>query len=299
MKIGQQHPATSETAHAHAFPEWREVSPAQPIRQGDILTSMDEASDAWRQTVVIITADCDLAHDKYGGSLTCIPVLDVEDYVLRFRLDKQRDSLLSKVNSECIRIYQSAAGEPNAVEIAETRLAEWIVEAPNDEIVSELGMTGATADRFGKLLDAARILQTTHPTSVLDAASMLTECKLVLGHGTDANKVKRQVAEDLASNITKLPGDALFINEISEIHTSGYVAYLRRIVELRDTDVATTVSQASTGATHIRVSRLTSPYIHALSQQFGSVFSAIGLPVAYEDARAEVVKRISTGGIFQ
>lgn len=94
--------------------------------------------------------------------------------------------------------------------------------------------------------------------------------------------------KELSGSLASLPGDAMFISSLAADASEGYVAYLRRIHEVNDRDVARS-AQFNTGK-FIRVGRLRAPYIYALTQQVGSVFGSIGLPAEYETQRTETAE---------
>jgi predicted DNA-binding ArsR family transcriptional regulator len=117
----------------------------------------------------------------------------------------------------------------------------------------------------------------------------LALAKFDLGDSKTLEKSASTVASDLASTLKKLPGDALFLNEVSPEHVQGYVVYLRRVIEVNENAIVRTQARLPSDARYLRASRLRSPYVYALSQQFGAVFSAIGLPTVYESARDALI----------
>lgn len=71
-----------------------------PLRQGDVLEWLGDRMDPWRRFAIIVTADCDLAHQKHAGLLACVPVLAHDEYLALFplagRLEKARSKLLER-----------------------------------------------------------------------------------------------------------------------------------------------------------------------------------------------------------
>lgn len=274
------------------FPEWLDLQPSTPIRQGDVLQRVAAGGDRWRETLVVLTADCDLAHSKHGGALTCVPLLKSSDYLLSFRAERLRSGLANRLVTKLLKIHLQAVGDGGA-QISEERMRSWIAEESDPRTLSaELNLTGAPATRFESAALCAKTLLGQDPSSIEDAVSSLAAAKVELGDLNAEDRARQVVASDLAACIRDLPGDALFLNEVSATHVDGYVAYLRRVVELDETGVVLTASRLPADAQYLRVSRLRSPYIYALTQQFASVFSSIGLPDEYEKARDANAERV-------
>lgn len=274
------------------FPEWRELQPREPVRQGDILTSVAAAADPWHRHLVILTADCDLANSKHAGALTCVPVITLEQYVMLFRFERMRSSLANRMCDAARRIYAKTA---DSREINPARFRDWVLEDDAFTISKTLGLEGKEAQAFTGLCSAAANLMRAEPEDLRQVIEVLASAKVALGDATDLERASSSIAADLSGLVKDMPGDALFLNELSPAHSNGYVAYLRRVIEIYDREVARTVSQIASEARYVRIGRLRSPYVYALSQQFASVFSAIGLPPEYEHARERTRDRIKNG----
>lgn len=285
-----------DAAHS-PYPEWCEVAPSAPLRQGDVLAAVHRENDAWRRLIVIITADCDLAKSKHGGAITCVPLLTAHEYLMRFRYEGYRENLLDQLKAACLSSYRKAAGQESR-EISPSRLSEWVVEEDPERIVHELGIAGETSARFVTLARLIRMLTAQSPLNIREAGRMIAECRVALNSNGDLDRMAGEVAGNMARILEELPGDALFIDQLSSVHQRGYVAYLRRVVEVAEGAARTTMipSEDTAGEQYVRISRLTSPYVFALTQQFGAVFSAIGLPSSYETARSARAAHLAIGG---
>lgn len=89
--------------------------------------------------------------------------------------------------------------------------------------------------------------------------------------------------------------DALFLNggcELNERH--GYVCYLRLMQRVDDKEISLTDNPFLDQGERLyrRVGRLRSPFVYHLTQSLGYVYSTIGLPEVYEEAREEAVVRL-------
>src|SRR5438093_11944854 len=82
-----------------------------PLRQGDVLEWVGDQTDPWRRFAIVVTADCDLAHQKHAGVLACVPVLPHEEYLSLFplpaRVAKAKTKLLERA-AALIRGYQES-----------------------------------------------------------------------------------------------------------------------------------------------------------------------------------------------
>lgn len=265
------------------YPEWTDLDSRAPVRQGDVLTSINTTPDPWRSTLIVLTADCDLAKSKHDGALTCVPVLHASDYLLKFRYPRLRRGLSARLAELAIQLHRKAAKE-HAAAISVDRMLEWMLEEEHEAIAKALTLEGAAKLSFQQLHAASRALAEDAAT-IPEASQKLGVAKILLDGGS-MDKAVRGLASDLCA-LTDLPGDAMFLNELSPTHGAGYVAYLRRIIEVNDAHVVRSTFRLPPIANYLRISRLRPPYVYSLSQRFGAVFSAIGLPSDYEDARKD------------
>jgi hypothetical protein len=276
------------------YPEWLDLQPRSPLRQGDVLQTLSSDPDRWRELLVILTADCDLAKSKHGGALTCVPLLKSTDYLLLFRAEKLRNQLCARLVAKLLEIYgRAAGGESSPAQISSDRMRAWIAEESDiGTLGAILGLTGSPAVAFESAARCVRTLLVEEQTSVEDAIRVLGNAKFILGAAGTQERATKSIANDVTSCLKGLPGDALFLNQVSPTHVESYVAYLRRVVEVDEASVVVTTSLLPREAQYLRVSRLQSPYVYALTQQFASVFSSIGLPEEYESARDATIDRL-------
>src|SRR5712672_1863918 len=77
-----RHPASEVRAPMND--EWINQGADEPVRQGDLLLSRDPNTGHIADLCIVITADCDIAHQKFGKQLACLRVAPLRDY---FRTD--------------------------------------------------------------------------------------------------------------------------------------------------------------------------------------------------------------------
>lgn len=292
QKVTLTHPGASSQ-----FQEWNHLTAREPIRQGDILRAIT-LDDPWRQWLIVITADCDLAHAKHGGALSCVPVVHHSDYISRFRVEKISSPMENRIIQEILKMLGSALSvSPNmqaAPQVTPARMCSWIMEVEPSDILATLQISGALGSKIQQYMKCYRELVKARSSDELTLfMEAFATAKLTLGDGKSKNQAKASVAKQLAECLKTLPGDALFISSLADDAREGYVAYLRRIHEVKDDRVARSTVSVPGDAQFYRMGRLTAPYIYALTQQVGSVFGAIGLPGEYENKRSETIELFS------
>jgi hypothetical protein len=264
--------------------------PNLPLRQGDVLEwANDHNSDPWRRWAIVVTADCDLAHQKHAGLLACVPVLLHEDYLALFslpaRLDRAKAQLMERTVG-LIRRYQGENRPDFPLEMSDEAIVAWLDAVGADEIVRELRVTEekqvkTLSDLVGAVQQCSRV------SGDVDAQLDALTAAWIVSQGKSTFEERRPIiAREALDQLGRLPGDALFLHALSEQHRDGYVAYLRVILNVEEATVARRVPDLRDATMSAkRIARLTSPYVFHLTQALGQVFSAIGLPSRYESSR--------------
>jgi hypothetical protein len=260
------------------FAECREVSVADPLQQGDVLETVDTEASMWQRHLLIVTADCDLAHAKHQGRVTCIPLLAAEEYLSEIQLPKIRERLVKQPLSEMHQIL-CKPGVPN---ISERRLREWASEEDPADIVTSLELKHHDAQHATAALEAISMIDA--PTSSLkEGVDALVEAQLVGASPRKRETAVKQVLNGLREPYGRPPGDALFLAAIAPGQDAGYFAYLRHIEQVQEPEISLGPSRRQ--VKYRRISRMQDRFAHALVQRFGMVFMSIGLPQQYEDVR--------------
>jgi hypothetical protein len=282
------------------FSECCLVDDARPIRQGDIFEWLDHRNEPWMKLGIVVTADCDITHEKHRGILSYVPLLELKDYLALLCLPGKVLAALAPIREQllkCIRAYQ-AANLPGFPEpISDEAAIQWVRNASLDEIAGELALPpGKDRDTFVNL--ATDYLAT---DAALRGGSFaaLFEAIVRLRARQSRNREQTTVKlnAEIRSYVVGLPGDAFFVGRASRDHGDGYIAYLRLLREIHQSTIA--IKQTDLRDSSVRAKRiaaLTSPYVYRLTQQLADVFSAIGLPKQYEDARRELLDRVASGG---
>ncbi|WP_437653706.1 hypothetical protein [Sorangium sp. So ce1182] len=277
------------------FSECDVITDERSLRQGDIFVRISASSDPWQRYGVVITADCDIAQEKHHQIISYVPILSATDYLGLFYLPKQLRRTLRAVKDEllgCIRSAQAKIpGYPEP--ISEDAAVSWVLRAPAEDIADDLRLVNRDRIRLVELCksysSADRAVSTGNFSEQLACAISL-RAKSSKSH----EKSRDKIWEEISDHMQQLPGDAFFLSALGPNETDGYVAYLRLIREMRQTEIAlrqTDLRDATVSAR--RICRLKSPYIYRLTQQLADVFSSIGLPREYEAKREHAMATIA------
>lgn len=250
---------------------------------------------------VIITADCDLAHQKHRGVLNFVPLLRTLDYLAIGWLHQHMIDGQAQLADEICRLvrlaHEAVVGKGNG-RLTDERLKEWVLEQDPVDIAAAVAMPpGDVRDRFLRLAEGMQAIAQADQYAYSD---QLRNLKIISGLGF--GKKLATISQQVNDYVQKLPGDAFFLNGGANLNEpGGYVCYLRLVQTVSDADVSLTNSALIDGAvrTYRRIGRLRSPFVYALTQRLGDVFSSIGLPTAYEGSRATnaaLVREAMTAG---
>ncbi|WP_063125240.1 hypothetical protein [Nocardia arizonensis] len=259
------------------FPEFREISVIDPLRQGDVLEAVASTASHWQRHLLVLTADCDLAFAKHRGRVTCAPLLTAQEYLLETKIPDLREKALVKFVGELRKVLPDKNSN-----ISDERIKAWPSEVAPDEIIVLLGLTGQHADVAEKVLKSIRLIS--HEAESLDdAVEALIESQASAPNAKSRDKIVDAVVQALKAPLSQPPGDALFLSSIAPNNNLGYFAYLRHVEQVQESEIATSPGRKT--VRYRRIARLQDRYIHALVQQFALVFMSIGLPSEYEDMR--------------
>lgn len=269
-----------------AFSECEPVPDDNSLRQGDVIRPLESTDDPWNGIAIIVTADCDIARSKHSGRLTCVPVLPASTYLSFFymprRLARTQETLGDQLVS-LMRKAQRAHLPEFANPLTTERCLQWVLQTDSGKIASTLRLSPDETAAFMPLAESFGRISASLDAPLSEQCEAF--CSAVKAMGRSSHATKERLIAELASHLRDLPGDAMFLSSLMDDVKEGYVAYLRLLVGLNDSQVAIKASQRSFKITHERFTHLKSPYLYRLTQQLGAVFSAIGLPEEYEVSR--------------
>ena len=277
------------------FSEFIELQGDEPLAQGDIIRQNAGDNDIWHRILIVVTADCDLAHRKHGGTLSCVPVLDAPEYLNRFFIAPDMAVTLDRIVAELTEQFhvaqEEAAAEHPFTPLTAKRVREWSREADDPAIKRTL--PALNLSRTGPLMAAVRQLEDPNVYSHTRRLDALAGAKSAIGDYKSPADARKSLYKKFASQLSQLPGDAMFLHRLGAELGHGYVAYLRRVVDVDETDVAMNVPGLQEGRHYERIARLASPYVYGLTQRLANVFSSIGMPDNYEKARRDYAAQMS------
>lgn len=262
--------------------ECDEVLDDGEIQQGDVFAWENPAGQPYGRYGVIITADCDLALRKHRGVLSYLPILDMGEYTLKMWAPKTFSAPLeTALNTLVIRINkQRAKLKPEIGEFSNEALFSWIDRSGISAVIETIGITDrGLIKQFEDMMEHLRKLQI-----LVDGASadmeLLKSCYMreYLKSSSDFHGA---LIKDVKKDISGLPGDIFFLSHIEKSEASGYFVLLRYVSQCTTETVGRSMIDMRNGAQARRIARIRAPYLYALTQQLGRVFSDIGLPDEY------------------
>ncbi len=265
----------------------------QPLRQGDVLRFIqkEEFPVGWRDTIaVVVTANCDLAFGKHWGTITYVPAIPLDIYVQQFIIPK----IITTECEKSKKILQELFAREAATESVE-RALEMLQLGYSMKEIAVLLPPNSNSLHFETELQALGLLWAAQIT--------LRQCtdpeqywRHVEGLSTDLDELRRPktssketLRREMRSRLKSFPGDTFYLCEPGPDCGGGYVVMLRLIRSLDDSSVALRPADEyhSPGQYRARrIARLEILYCHRVVQQMAQVFTDIGLPSDYEEARA-------------
>jgi hypothetical protein len=259
----------------------------QPLCQGDVLEflSAEPLSPGRHRLGVVVTANCDLAFGKHRGVVTYVPLVSVDAYVGIFviprLLEQECNSAEKKVHEICVR----PGAARRAIEMAKLGYSPEIGAEVVDDPAAKARLVEALIDvtRYSEALSSVQNAE--------DGDSAIDILKASLSSsegGRTPKKAGKSLRGKIKSHLNRLPGDALFLSAVGPNHEEGYIATLRLIRQVSEDRVALKAIDEMRSPDYYdarRASRLDVLYCHRLVQQMAGVFTDIGLPESYEEAR--------------
>lgn len=263
---------------APPFVEYREISGNTGLRQGDIIEATDVAASLWERHLLVITADCDLAHSKNHGRVTCVPILTADEYHLELQIPRIRNKIAKKPLAELADILSRTDGPS----ISSARMREWALEETPEAVVETLNLDGTNAHAAQAALLSLRLIDSS-AADLKSTISALVQAQMCAKTPPKLENARNTVLNELRQAYKQPPGDAQFLSAFAPGHFYGYFAYLRHLEQVWEDDIS--IGPGYRTARYRRISRLEDRFIHSLVQKFALVFMMIGLPDRYEEMR--------------
>jgi hypothetical protein len=276
--------------------EYEDLEDLDRTGQGDVIKWVEgELLRPWQVFGVVVTADCDLAHEKHGGVISFVPAMLTEDFIWHHwrleRLGPKLDEFLTKAGSRIASWRSKNGGTDFAPSVAATR--KWLERSGADGILDEIGVAdlGQRNSILNVIKPAADVLNVINgdapDLTQLSAAYAFVNPKAA----TDPTAM----ATDIQRTWASLPGDIFHLPSVpkeEEVPGGGLFLHLRHIRQIGADEISARPDDIRSGKAKVRrVARVCAPYRYAITQALARVFSDIGLPDDYEARRKDAAQR--------
>lgn len=267
--------------------EYESLEDQDIVGQGDVIEWVGaDRRRPWQCFGVVVTADCDLAHEKHGGVISYVPAMLAEDFIwTRWRNDRfnlKFDELLNKAGTRIGR-WRGKNGQ-SEVPLSPGAVRKWLERASPDVMLDEIGVTnkGERAD-FANILNPAKRLSEILACEEPDL-ERLEACYVIVNSKASENRAL--FVRDIQTDWSSLPGDLFHLPAMpgtEKVTGEGLFLHLRHIRQISADLVSARPDDFRTGiAKARRVARVSAPYRYAITQALARVFSDIGLPDAHD-----------------
>jgi hypothetical protein len=250
------------------------------LSQGDVLRWNKREPVDGAEYAIVVTADCDLAHNKMNGIISYVPLLRFDTYVTTVwgpdYVSKRVHKILEGVIGSVREVHKRTG---SAQTLSEKAIREWLIRDEANEIASQL--LGPTTDpkNLNKLAQeispGREVLLYEHDLSLIDSSTTFIN-RLTAAVKTlfpDGKGTPKTIVSALDSHCNSLPGDVFFVSQLPNEGEEGYFALLRHVRQCKVEDVSLDPAERP-GPTLLarRIGSLRAPFIYALTQQMASVF---------------------------
>jgi hypothetical protein len=284
-----------------------------PIRQCHVFRETRE-TDA-PIVGMVVTSDCDIAQDKFRGTLTWVPVVPARSYIASLWMNDQLDGLAREVRAALIATVQAHREKRELPAFTETALADWASSVSEGTLLVpfECGAERDAANRLQtKLSPHVAALQNYRElrsgsvperTEVWPADTIAATVATfwALRDAKTPNGGRKNVIGEIRKAILSPAGSDIFpVHDVPGLTPGIHVVLLRFLREMSIADLVGSLAQAIDDERRFyRLASLRPPYKYGLTRRLASVFSDIGLPEDYEQhsrEAADAVANLLAGG---
>jgi len=274
--------------------EWRIPNAETPLSQGDILICRDPKKGIVEAISLIITADCDISKNKFGTHLACLRIVSFHEYLRTVWANRKLARAVEK-ETENIRVQLNKWNSRrigDAMPLSSDTVMNWVRRSESDTICRDLGMSDTDAAKLKLKINLFRSAL----ESLDDKRAFDSFTQLVAFHSTLSNKNRDDCLQEALQQAKgdELPDDIFLLPSLPQLDVGSAVVLLREIVGIPAKVVCFRTLDAISKEFYLRIGRLEPTFKYAVSQAFGSLFSRIGLPEAYEARRETAIEQITT-----
>lgn len=261
------------------------VDATLPVRQGDVLKRV--RGDGRITLVIVVTADCDIANEKFGeAGLACVQLDLLADHVLGEHARSLAQGQLKKRFEKAAEWINKrwSQKDPENVALSEEHVRAWILASTPEEIEAELSLPVDDKKSFIKRESAALRMAQNFIDAPADRYSAIDALCALQTQTTSRSAQLKSVFGTLDPK--DLPLDLFYVSSVPGEAGLGFVAKLRALTFIPFDRSFTSMDAAKDAEnSFVRVGRLGPTFRHALAQQFGMLFARIGMPKTYEQDR--------------
>jgi len=267
---------------------------AEPLEQGDILVSRDPQTGKIIEILLVITADCDISHGKFGSHLACLRIIPLQDYIRTILLDKKLRRLLETESDKVCSVLNkwNTARIPDAVPFSKDAVLDWIRNSEPEAISSDLQVPASDSPKLSQSLRTFR--------AALQASDALPDSdklgRLIAFRTAQSGKTPDECLQFYLKQVQgdPLPEDIFLLPELPQLTTGSAVILLRQLVGLPLPSICFRAMDADSASMFLRIGRLEPTFKYAVSQALAIMYSRIGMPEEYEARRDAVIASLTT-----
>jgi hypothetical protein len=275
--------------------EWIDHEADEPVQQGDLLLSRDPKTGRIKDLCTVITADCDIAHQKFGEQLACLRVVSLQDYM---RADWAERKLRRNFDTEAERIRAqldkwNSQRDSNAGPLSSEVVINWVKGCEPDQICQDLKIPEPVAAKVRTTLARFRsaVLALVADEATDNLARLVCFRAAMSGQPRDdcRNDILRQAQND------RLPDDVFLLTSLPQLPDVGpAMVLLRELIGIPSGTICFRSYDATSKDHFLRIGRLNPVIKYAVSQAFGVLYTRIGLPETYESRRRAAIEQIAS-----
>lgn len=262
------------------FQEFESTNPTANLRQGDIVRFVRDDL-LLRRFGILLTADCDIAHNKFGENYTLAPVVGAQEYVRNVWAHDYLSLRRHKALRDICRLIQDEA--PQFRSFKHDDMANVLNNCDDERLIEASNVR--SAHQLKKLLAVYRAAQPLQPTDPLSDVR-----RFVAATQKNPDAAFRNAIENA---LVQRREEFYFLNYLPDTNEIGYIILLRQIETLPRDLVYKTASEmrfaAANGMKAYRTGRLGERIKHSVIEQFANVFNRVGLPPEFEMERDDAI----------
>lgn len=257
------------------------VNSSEPPRQGDLIEFETSAPRPFMcEAAVVLTADCDLLHDKYHGHLLLCPIVGAAAYFSHLWLPKRTTSFLKKVRNRVKDELWKASGDANAPSDSTVDLLLSSVELMTGALAG-MGIRVGEKHELVRACHAVEIATRVPVTSPNDLAKAIAVFK-----GTAVAAERARLEEAFREELDEESLDTVVLPD----ERKGGSVLLVVLLRFPFSYVCSLVGPKKSANVHAyRIGRFASQIRFQIPQKLGYLFSRIGTPTPIEVDRAVAI----------